>query len=379
MSMNRRSFVKRAGLGLAGISAVSAGAFNPETALADFTQLRSDRRLKILILGGTAFLGPAIVRHARSLGHELTLFTRGRTNANLFPDIEMLVGDRDGDLKALKDRTWDVCIDTSGYVPRLVTDSARLLADNVGQYIFISTISVFADFTQKGLNELSAVGVMEDETDEKITGLTYGPLKALCEQTAEREMRGRATVIRPGLIVGPMDRSDRFTYWPVRIAQGGEVLTPEGPDIVTQIIDVDDLAMFIVRCAEHNITGTFNATSPAEELVMGEIFETCAKVSGSDATFTYVSPDFMEEHEIAAWSDMPVYVPLEGSDAGHPYIDVTKALRQGLTFRPISETIRNTLDWWATVSVERKEKPMRSGLTTEKERELLTDWHQKNG
>ncbi len=379
MSMNRRSFVKRTGLGLVGLGAVSTGALKPGSALGELTHLRSDRRLKILILGGTAFLGPAIVRHARSLGHELTLFTRGRTNVNFFPDIEMLVGDRDGDLEALKGRTWDVCIDTSGYVPRIVTDSARLLADSVGQYIFISTISVFADFTQKGLNESSAVGIMEDETDEKITGLTYGPLKALCEQASDREMHGRSTIIRPGLIVGPMDRSDRFTYWPVRIAKGGEVLTPDGPDIFTQVIDVNDLAMFIVRCAERNITGTYNATSPAEELIMGEIFESCRKVSGSDATFTYVSQEFMEEHEVAAWSDMPVYVPLEGEDAGHPYIDVTKALRQGLTFRPISETIRDTLDWWAAESPERKEKPMRSGLTSEREQELLEDWHKKNG
>ncbi len=309
----------------------------------------------------------------------MTLFTRGRTNAGLFPDIEMLVGDRDGDLEALKGRSWDVCIDTSGYVPRIVTDSARLLAGSIGQYIFISSISVFADFTQKGLNESSAVGIMEDETDEKITGLTYGPLKALCEQAAEREMRGRATTIRPGLIVGPMDRSDRFTYWPVRIAKGGEVLTPDSPDIITQVIDVNDLAMFIVRCAERNITGTFNTTSPAEELTMGEIFNACRLVSGSDATFTYVSKKFMEDHEIAAWSDMPVYVPLDGEDAGHPYIDVTKALRQGLTFRPISETIRDTLVWWATVPAERKKKPMRAGLSSEREGKFLEYWHNKNG
>lgn len=291
----------------------------------------------------------------------------------------MLVGDRDGDLVALENRKWDIVIDTSGYLPRLVKDSAQLLAGNVGQYIFISSISVFADFSQKGLDESSPVGVMEDETVEEITGLTYGPLKALCEQAAEKEMRGRCTVIRPGLIVGPMDRSDRFTYWPVRIAQGGEVLTPESPDVVTQVIDVNDLAMFIVRCAERNIIGTFNATSPAEELTMGEIFETCKKVSGSDATFTYVSHDFMAEKELQEWSDIPVYVFLGGPEAGHPFIDVSKALQQGLTFRPISETIRDTLNWWTTVSQERKDRPMRSGLTAEREQEALAAWHEKNG
>lgn len=374
MKMNRRTFVKYAGLG-----ALAAGSLKPASALADFQHMRSDKRLKILILGGTAFLGPAIVRHARSQGHQLTLFTRGKTNVGLFPDIEMLVGDRDGDLEALKGRKWDVVIDSSGYLPRLVTDSARLLADNVGQYIFISSISVFADFSQRGLSESSPVGVLEDESIEEITGLTYGPLKALCEQAAEREMRGRSTSIRPGLIVGPMDRTDRFTYWPVRIAGGGEVLTPESPDVPTQIIDVNDLAMFVVRCAERNITGTFNATSPSEELTMGELFETCRKVSGSDATFTYVSHDFMVEKELQEWSDIPVYVHLDGPEAGHPFVNVNKALRQGLTFRPISETIRDTLDWWATVSQERKDRPMRAGLTAEREQEALEAWHKKNG
>lgn len=374
MSMSRRSFVKVTGLG-----ALAAGTLKAAPALADFTHLRSDRRLKILILGGTGFLGPAIVRYARSHGHQLTLFTRGKTNAKIFPDIEMLVGDRDGDLEALKDRKWDVVIDTSGYVPRLVKDSAQLLAGNVGQYIFISSISVYADFSKEGLNESSPVGVMEDETVEDITGLTYGPLKALCEQAAEKQMRGRSTTIRPGLIIGPMDRSDRFTYWPVRIAKGGEVLTPEGPDVVTQVIDVNDLAIFIVNCAERNITGTFNATSPAEELTMGEIFETCRKVSGSDATFTYVSTEFMKEKELQEWSDIPVYVNLDGPEAGHPYIDVSKALQQGLTFRPISETIRDTLNWWASVSQERKDRPMRSGLTAQREQEALKAWHDKNG
>ncbi len=374
MSMNRRSFIKYAGLGT-----LAAGSLKPASALADFTPLRSERRLKILILGGTAFLGPAIVRHARSQGHQLTLFTRGKTNVDLFPDIEMLVGDRDGDLEALKNRDWDVVIDTSGYLPRLVSDSARLLADHVGQYIFISSISVFADFSKPGLDESSPVGVLEDESVEEITGLTYGPLKALCEQAAEREMRGRSTTIRPGLIVGPMDRTDRFTYWPVRIAKGGEVLTPESPDVVTQVIDVNDLAMFIVRCAERNITGTFNATSPAGELNMGELFESCKKVSGSDATFTYVSYEFMQEKELQEWSDIPVYVHLEGPEAGHPFINVNKAVRQGLTFRPISETIRDTLNWWATVSQERKDRPMRSGLTAERENEALEAWHDKNG
>jgi len=381
MSMNRRSFFKRTGLGLAGLGAMSVLDAVNRPALAELTRLRSDRRLKILILGGTAFLGPAIVRYALSRGHEITLFNRGRTNPHLFPDLEKIQGDRREGVDALKGRRWDVCIDTSGYVPRIVGESAGLLADNVEQYIFISTISVYADFSQRGLDENSPVGVLEDPKTEDITGLTYGPLKALCEQAAEKAMRGRTTSIRPGLIVGPMDRSDRFTYWPVRISKGGEVMAPEGPDVVTQVMDVNDLGMFIVHCAEQNITGTYNATSPAEELTMGEIYAACKQVSGSDATLTYVTPEFMEENEVSEWMDMPVYVHLaDGSpEAGHPYIDVSRALAQGLTFRPISETIRDTLDWWATVPQEHKDKPRRAGLTAEREQELLNKWHEKNG
>lgn len=381
MSMNRRSFFKQTGLGLAGLGALGATGAGTRPALADFTRLRSDRRLKILILGGTAFLGPAIVRYALSRGHEITLFNRGRTNPHLFPDLEKITGDRKEGVDALKGRSWDVVIDTSGYVPRIVSESAGLLADSVGQYIFISTISVYADFSQPGLNENSPVAILEDPATEDVTAATYGGLKALCEQAAEKAMRGRSTTIRPGLIVGPMDRSDRFTYWPVRISKGGEVLTPESPDIVTQVMDVNDLGMFIVHCAERNITGTYNATSPAEELTMGEIFETCRQVSGSDATFTYVSHEFMAENEVSEWMDMPVYVHLAsgGPEAGHPYIDVGRALAQGLTFRPISETIRDTLDWWATVPQEHKDRPRRAGLTAEREQELLDKWHEKHG
>jgi len=370
MSLTRRKFVKHTAVGLA------AAGLAP-SALAALTRLKAERKLNILILGGTAFLGPALVNDALARGHQVTLFNRGRTNTHLFPDVEKLVGDRDGDLEALKGRKWDVVIDTSGYKPRLVKDSAELLAGHVDHYIFISTVSVYADFSQRGLNEDSPVGTLEDETTEEITGLTYGPLKALCEQAAEKAMPGRTCTIRPGLIVGPMDRSDRFTYWPVRIAKGGEVLVPDKPEVVTQIIDVRDLAEYTIHCAEQHINGVFNATSPAEELTMGDIFESCRKVSGSDATFTWADPKFLEENEVQAWSHMPVWVPLDGEDAGHPYIDVTRALNTGLVYRPLSETVRGTLDWWATVPPERQAGDMRSGITAEREAELLAklkDW-----
>jgi 2'-hydroxyisoflavone reductase len=373
MTITRRQFVRQTALGTAGL--VVAGSSLPQSALAAFTRLRAERRLKILILGGTAFLGPAIVNDALARGHEITLFNRGRTNPHLYPDLEKIVGDRKVSHDALKSRQWDVVIDTSGYYPRVVREAAAALAGNVGQYIFISTISVYGDFSIKGLNEKSAVAQLADETTEEVTGETYGGLKALCEQAAEKAMPGRACNIRPGLIVGPMDRSDRFTYWPVRIARGGEVLVPDRPETVTQVIDVRDLAEYVVRCAERQTNGVFNCTSPSGELTMGEIFTACKDVSGSDATFTYAAGDWLEEQGVHSWSDMPVWSPLEGAEAGHPFIDVTRALNTGLVFRPIAETVRDTLDWWATVPQERKDAPMRSGLTAEREAEVLALWH----
>jgi len=377
MTWTRREFVKTA--------AVTGAALAAGPALADFSPLRSAKQLRILILGGTAFLGPATVHHARKRGHEVTLFNRGKTNSDMFPDLDRRVGDRFGDLNSLEDGEWDVVIDNSGYIPSTVRDSAQLLATRAKQYIFVSSISVYADFSKRGNNEESPVATLTDEevaaakVMKDITGANYGALKALCEQEAEKAFPGRCCNIRPGLIVGPRDRSDRFTYWPVRIAKGGEVLCPDAPEVVTQVIDVRDLAEFIVHCAENGTAGVFNATSPPEQLTMGELFDACRDVSGSDATFTWVTPAFLEENEVAAWSDMPVWVPLEGEEAGHPFMDVSRAVAAGLTYRPIRETVRGTLDWWATVPQERKDKPMRSGITAEREAELLAKWHEAEG
>ena len=378
MTWTRRDFIKTsAALGAASAAVPLLGS----RALADFSPVRADRRLKILMLGGTAFLGPAIVDNALARGHEVTLFNRGRTNTHLYPDLEKLVGDRLESHDALEGRKWDVVIDTSGYFPRVVEAAAAALAGTIGQYIFISSVSVYADFSKKGITEDDPVGtvtpeeVAEVDSMRKITGQNYGPLKALCEQAAENAFPGKTCNIRPGLIVGPMDKSDRFTYWPVRIQQGGEVLVPDSPDVVTQVIDVRDLGEWIVHCAEQDVTGVFNATSPPEQLTMGELFETCREVSGSDAMFTWVTKEFLDEHEVAAWSDMPVWVPLDGEDAGHPFVRVDPAVKAGLVYRPIGETVRDTLDWWANVDQERKDKPMRSGLTAVREMELLAAWH----
>lgn len=380
MVLTRRDFLKTtAAVG----AAATASALLPRQALADFTHVRAERRLRFLILGGTAFLGPAVVDHALSRGHQVTLFNRGRTNPHLYPDVEKLHGDRNDDLTALAGRDWDIVLDTSAYYPRVVEASAGLLRDHTRQYIVISSISVYADFSRRGIDETSAVGTVTPEevaavdSVQKITGANYGPLKALCEQAAEQAMPGRVCAIRPGLIVGPGDRSGRFTYWPVRVSKGGEVLAPDGPDVPTQIIDVRDLAEFIVHCAERDINGTFNATSPPEELTIGEMLAACRDVSGSDAVFTWVSKEFLAEHEVAAWSDLPVWVPLDGEEGGHPFVRVDRAVAASLRFRPVRETVRGTLDWWATVSPDDQERfgLARAGLRPEREAELLAAWH----
>jgi len=331
----------------------------------------------LLVLGGTKFLGPEVVEAALARGWPVTLFNRGKTNPQLFPELEKLRGDRDpakdDGLKALQDRGWDAVVDTSGYVPRHVAASASLLAPTCRQYLFVSSISVYADFSRPGMDETAPVGRLEDETVEKVDGETYGPLKALCERAAEQAMPGRTTVIRPGLIVGPHDPSDRFTYWPVRVARGGEVLAPGSASDPTQIIDVRDLAAFIVLALEKNRTGVFNATGPKDPLPIGDLLASCRRVSGSDASFTWVDATFLEEQKIAAWSDMPVWVPPTGEMEGFARVSIRRALAAGLAFRPLDETVRDTLAWWKTEPEERR-RTMRAGITAEREAEVLAAW-----
>ena len=331
----------------------------------------------LLVLGGTMFLGPEVVEAALARGWTVTLFNRGKTNPQLFPDLEKLHGDRDpakGDgLKALEGRRWDAVVDTSGYVPRHVQASAALLAPGAKQYLFVSTISVYADNSKPGADESAAVGTLKDPTVEKVDGETYGPLKALCEQAAEKAMPGRTTIVRPGLIVGPGDPSDRFTYWPVRVAKGGEVLAPGTPQDPTQFIDVRDLGAWIVLLLEKNRTGVYNATGPKEPLPMGELLASCKRVSGSDATFTWVPATFLEAQQVAPWSDMPVWVPPVGDMAGFARVGIARATAAGLTFRPVDDTVRDTLAWWRTVPEERRAK-LRAGLGAAREAEVLAAW-----
>lgn len=343
----------------------------------DFASEEAKRPLRILVLGGTAFLGPACVEVATARGHELTLFNRGRTNAHLYPHLEQIHGDRNDGHEALAGREWDVVIDTSGYVPRVVDDAATTLRDHVDHYCFVSTISVYDDISEPGVDEDDPVGTLEDPTVETVDGETYGPLKALCEQAAEEAMPGRVLTVRPGLIVGPLDRSDRFTYWPVRVSRGGEVLAPNRPQQHIQFVDVRDLASFIVHGLEERVAGTYNVTSRAGRFTMGGLLDTCREVSGSDATFTWCDPSFLEEQEVAAWSELPCWAPLDGDYGGLGDVVVDRALEKGLHIRPVEETVASTLEWWKTQPV-RQEGPrteLRAGLDPEKEARVLAAWH----
>jgi 2'-hydroxyisoflavone reductase len=368
MDRKRREFVKSAAA--AGAGAAIAAAL-PQALRAKPAAAATP--MKILILGGTAFLGPEIVQAAQARGHVLTLFNRGKTNPGLFPDVEKLRGDRDGDLKSLENRRWDSVIDTSGYVPRIVTMSATLLAPSVKQYVFISSISVFAEGIKPGAAEDGPLATMPDATSEEV-GKHYGALKALCEKAATTATSGRAWNVRPGLIVGPGDRTDRYTYWPTRVARGGEVLAPGDGEDPVQYVDVRDLAAWIVLGVERNLSGTYNATGPEKKLTMKKMLEETKKGVGGDATFTWVPTAFLEKKEVRPWSDLPVWIPSRGGEEGFAEIDCRKAIAAGLTFRSGAATAKDTLAWYRTLPEDRRGK-LRAGITPDKELELLAAWH----
>ncbi|MBK9050383.1 MAG: SDR family oxidoreductase [Chloroflexi bacterium] len=325
--------------------------------------------MKILMIGGRVFLGRAIVDAALARGHEVTLFNRGKSNPELYNDLEQIHGDRDGGLDVLAGRRWDAVIDTCGYIPRHVRDSATFLADKVDHYTFISTISVYSDNNIVDMDESGPLGTLEDETVEQVTGETYGPLKVLCEKAATEAMRGRALHVRAGLIVGPYDRSDRFTYWPVRVAKGGDILAPGDPQDPTQFIDVRDLGLWTVRATEDKLTGPYNATGPDYPLTMGQLLETCRQIINPAATFTWVDDAFLEKHEVGAFVEMPMWIP-QKDNAGFSTINCQKAIATGMTFRPLADTIRDTLEWANT----RVDYAWPRTLTPEREAELLAAW-----
>jgi 2'-hydroxyisoflavone reductase len=337
--------------------------------------------MKILILGGTGFFGPHLVEAAQARNHEVTLFNRGKTRPKLFPDVEKLQGDRDptkGEgLKALEGRTWDVCVDNSGYVPRIVSASAELLAkQGLKHYIFISSISAFSEGAmEKGpFDETAPVATMPDLTVEEITGGTYGPLKALSEQAAEKAMPGRTTNIRPGLIVGPGDPTDRYTYWPVRLDRGGEVLAPNIPEVGVQYIDVRDLAEWTVKMAEEGHAGIYSAIGPRHKLTWQAFLYGCMASTTSDARLTWVDESFLLENEVGPWMELPLWIPSQGKTDVRQAVN-DKAVAVGLTFRPAAATAMDTLHW---VKEKRpKDRKWGAGLSPEKEQKVLRAWHEK--
>ena len=345
----------------------------------------------MLVLGGTGFLGPHVVDACKKRGWKLTLFNRGKTAPELFkedPDVETLLGDRDGDLKSLADavaagRRWEAVVDDTGYVPRIVKDSATLLGPAVKRYIFISTVSVYADTTTEGQDESGPLATIEDETNEEVMK-NYGALKALCEKAAEAACPGRTANLRPGLIVGPGDRSDRYTYWPVRLARGGEVLAPGSGDDPVQYIDVRDLADFIARCVADGTTGTYTCNGPAKRQMMRELVGACDKAAAElvpdrpKTSLTWVPTAFLEEQQVAPWGDLPVWIPFDAENKGFHTMKLDKAIAKGLTFRSALDTAHDTLAWWNALPEDRRAK-LKAGLTPEREAEVLAAWHAREG
>jgi len=328
---------------------------------------------RILILGGTGFLGPATVEAARARGHQLTLFNRGKTRPGLFPDIEKLHGDRDpkiGEgLRALEGRQWDAVIDNSGYFPRQVAASAKLLAPNVKHYIFISTLSVYADNSREGQDETAKLATIADPTVEKITEQTYGALKALCEKAAEEAMPGRVTIVRPGYIVGPDDPSGRFTYWPVRMDHGGEVLAPGSPTDPMQFIDVRDLGAWLVTLAENGAKGVFNALGPQKRLAWGDFLKACQKATPNRSTLAWVPGDWIAKQGEEIF---PIWAPYQGETRGFHTWKNARGLKAGLKFRPYQGTVKDTLAWYKTQGKGGRTKL--AGPAPEKEAALLGAW-----
>ena len=384
MKSSRRDFVRTAAAttGALGLSILGRDASATATPrLVRPVTPKAPNSLRILILGGTGFTGPFQVRYALERGHQVTVFNRGRTQPTVdapLDDVEQLVGDRNDNLEALKGREWDAVIDNSASLPRWVRQTAELLQGSVDTYLFTSSLSVHADESKIGITEDDPVATITDPTVERITGETYGALKALCEEETRKAFPDGAIVVRPHLIVGPGDQSDRWTYWPVRVARGGEVLAPGTPDDPTQYIDARDLAEFDIRLLEQRTLGTFAAVGPRSRLGMGELLAGMRAVVSNEISFTWIDADALEEYGVQAWSEMTAWVPARGETAGSAMFANARAVAAGLTYRPLAVTAKDTLDWWQTLPETRRAKP-RAGLAPEKEREVLAKWHARGG
>ncbi|HYW51232.1 MAG TPA: NAD-dependent epimerase/dehydratase family protein, partial [Gemmatimonadaceae bacterium] len=346
----------------------------PEPATDTPDEPRRAAPLRILILGGTGFIGPNQVQYALDRGHKVTLFNRGVTNTSLFPNVPRLVGDRnlpDGH-KALESGEWDVVIDNPTSNPKWVRDAGRALKGRTKHYMFVSTISVFSD-TSAPFDENGTLHAPSD-IDAPYDAKVYGQNKVRSEMEAKAQFGDAVTIVRPGLIVGPGDLSDRFSYWPVRIDRGGEVLAPGTPNDPVQYVDARDLSEFIVRLAESKTTGIFNATGPKAPTTIAEMLHGIKAVTTSDAQFTWVPAEFLTANQVRAWSDMPVWVPPMGRTAAFARVNCSKAYAAGLTFRPLAETAAATLAWYKTRPAAEQEKA-RAGLAPDREKTVLAAWH----
>lgn len=366
MSSSRREFVGRS-LAAAGLLALPkhfhSFAFTPPP--------KASKPLRILFLGGTGFIGPHMVRYSMARGHKVTLFNRGKTAPDLFPGAETLTGDRDNGLDSLKGGKWDVVIDNSGYVPRHVRDSAELLKDSVSRYIFTSTGSVYK-FDQDYITEESPLQPVEDPTSEDVNKY-YGPLKVLCEEAVRKNYGDRATILRLHMVAGVGDPTDRFTYWPVRVDRGGEIVAPGDKNNPVQYIDVDDLSEFAVRAGENNTSGTFNIAGPTtNELGMAKFLDEVKSITKTPGKFVWVDDAFVAEQK----GRIPLWVSQHGPARGIVRVRSQKAIAAGLTFRPVSETAKKTLDWFKSQPQDRQDrmKPVFEG-----EAKLLEAWKAKGG
>jgi 2'-hydroxyisoflavone reductase len=386
MMTTRREVLKLAGAGAVGLGVRPAEALGREAQEAGRAG-PPVKPLRILILGGTGFTGPHQVRYALARGHKLTLFNRGRRPKEWPSPVEELVGDRTtGDLEALAGREWDVCIDNPTTLPFWVRDAGRVLKGKVHHYVFISTLSVYSGEREPGQDETAPVLEYKGADAMKVTQEVlradveslYGPLKARSEKEAETWFGGMTTVIRPGLIVGPGDESDRFTYWPVRLDRGGDVLAPgDGTDPV-QFVDARDLAEWTIRMVEARTLGVFNAMGPSFELTMGDMLSGVRAATTSGAKLRWVPADFLEQQKISPWGDMPVWIPGTGDTAGFSRRRNAKAIGAGLTFRPLGQTALDTLAWWKALPTDRRAR-LRAGIKPEREAQVLEAWRAKKG
>lgn len=385
----RRAFLKNGALGL-GAAAVIPGAagLTPGAQGAPLSGPISasalpgpyagrQHPLRILILGGTSFIGPFQVQYALDRGHSVTLFNRGRTNTHLFPEVERLIGDRNGDLESLKGRTWDVVLDNSSSNPDWVRMSAAALKDSVGRYFYVSSRSAYANTSAIPMHAGHPTFTFESagiEPGAPTGELPYGLRKAMSEREAMSAFPENHVILRPGLIIGPRDQTDRFTYWPVRIHRGGEVLAPGSPDHTVQIIDARDFSEWMIRLAENGNTGVFNAVGPANPRPLAELLYGIRAVTTAETTFTWVDTDFLLANGARPYSDLPVWMPpLEGRE-GFARFDMTPEIEAGLTYRSLADTTRDTLEYHFSRTAERQAS-LRAGMSPEMEAELLAKWH----